>query len=184
MTLLLVLLGVVIAAVLAVVAIYNNLVALRQAVESAWSQIDVQLKRRYDLIPNLIETVKGYMAHEKQTLESVVQARSQAMQAGGIAEKAQAETALTQSLRGLLAVVERYPDLKANTTMATLQQELATTENRIAMARQVYNENVMRYNTAVSTIPSNLVASLGGFKPAEFFAIEEPSQRQAPIVKF
>ena len=184
MTLLLILLGVVVVVVLAVVAIYNNLVGLRQSVQSAWSQIDVQLKRRHDLIPNLVESVKGYMAHEKQTLESVTQARSLAAQAGSITAKAQAETALTQALRGFFAVAERYPDLKASTNMATLQEELGTTENRIAMARQVYNENVMRYNTAVSTIPSNFVASLGGFKPSEFFSIEDPSHRQAPAVKF
>jgi LemA protein len=179
-----VLLGVGIALILWVVGIYNSLVALRQGVQNAWSQIDVQLKRRHDLISNLVESVKGYMTHERGTLERVVQARSQAMQASSIPEKAQAESLLTQSLRSLWAVSERYPNLKASANILSLQEELASTENRIAFSRQVYNDQVMRYNTAIQTVPSNTVAGLAGFTKSDFFHIEDLAQRQTPAVKF
>ncbi len=184
MSVVLILLGIGIVLVLAVIAIYNTLVGLRQAVLNAWSQIDVQLKRRYDLIPNLVESVKGYMAHEQQTLEKVIQARNQAMQATGVAEKSAAETMLTQSLRTLFAVSERYPDLKANANMLSLQEELASTENRISFARQVYNDQAMRYNTVIQTIPSNFVAVLGGFTKSDFFQVGAAAERQNPQVKF
>jgi len=163
---------------------YNGFVRMRQEVKSAWAQIDVQLKRRHDLIPNLVEAVKGYLAHERQTLESVIKARSQAVDASALKDKAQAENMLTQTLRSLFAVVERYPDLKANQNMLSLQEELTSTENRISFARQFYNEQVSRFNTAVETIPANIVAGAGGFTKAEFFEIEDTAHRQAPSVKF
>lgn len=162
---------------------YNQLVQKRQAVNSAWSQIDVQLKRRYDLIPNLVETVKGYMSHERQTLENVTKARAQAINAAGLQDKAQAENFLTQTLRSLFAVVERYPDLKANQNVLALQEELSSTENKIAFARQYYNDEALRLNTLVQSVPTNLIASGAGFKTAEFFAVEEATDRQAPKVK-
>ena len=163
---------------------YNRLVRLRQETSSAWSQIDVQLKRRHDLIPNLVETVKGYMTHERQTLENVIKARSQAVSAEGLKNKAEAENVLTQTLRSLFAVVERYPELKANQNMLALQEELTSTENRISFARQFYNDQAARLNTAIQTIPTNVIASLGGFQPAEFFQLEDAAQREAPSVKF
>ena len=165
-------------------AAYNGLVRVRQEVKSAWSQIDVQLKRRHDLIPNLVEAVKGYLSHERQTLESVIRARQQAVDASGLADKAQAENLLTQTLRSLFAVVERYPDLKANQNIMALQEELTSTENRISFARQFYNDQAMRLNTAVESVPTNLVAGLGGFSKTEFFELPDAAQREAPAVKF
>ncbi len=164
---------------------YNMLVRLRQEVQNAWSQIDVQLKRRHDLIPNLVESVKGYMAHERHTLENVTKARNQAVSvnASDLKEKAQAENMLTQTLRSLFAVVERYPDLKANQNVLALQEELTSTENRISFARQFYNDQAMRLNTAIETVPTNVVATSGGFKKVEFFEIEDPVHREAPQVK-
>ena len=163
---------------------YNLLVRQRQGVKNAWSQIDVQLKRRHDLIPNLVESVKGYIAHERQTLENVTKARTQAINADGIKDKAQAENLLTQTLRSLFAVVERYPDLKANQNVMALQEELTSTENRISFARQFYNDQAMRLNTAIESVPTNAVAGMTGFTRAEFFEIEAPAQREAPQVKF
>jgi len=163
---------------------YNSLVRLRQEVKNAWSQIDVQLKRRHDLIPNLVETVKGYIAHERQTLENVTKARNQAVSATGLKDKAAAENVLTQTLRSLFAVVERYPDLKANQNVLALQEELTSTENRISFARQFYNDQAMRLNTAIETVPTNFVASTTGFGKVEFFEIEDPAHREAPAVKF
>ena len=163
---------------------YNGLVRMRQEMRSAWSQIDVQLKRRHDLIPNLVETVKGYIAHERQTLESVIKARTQAVDASGLKDKAQAENALTQTLRSLFAVVERYPDLKANQNVLALQEELTSTENRISFARQFYNDQATRLNTAIETVPTNVVAGIGGFAKVEFFELEDAAQREAPKVKF
>lgn len=165
--------------------IYNKLVSLRQRVKNAWSQIDVQLKRRYDLIPNLVETAKGYIKHERETLEAVVKARQMAIDTkGGAAEQAKAENMLTQTLRSLFAVVENYPDLKANQNMLALQEELASTENKISFSRQFYNDNVMQYNTAIQSVPNNIIAGMFNFKAEAFFEIESAEERQAPKVKF
>jgi len=166
------------------VSIYNLLIAMRQNVKNGWSQIDVQLKRRHDLIPNLVETAKGYMAHEKQTLENVIKARQQAVDASGLKDKQQAENFLSSTLRSLFAVVENYPNLKADQHMLKLQEELTTTENKIAFARQYYNDEVARFNTAVQTFPNNLIAGLFNFVKADFFEIQNPAEKEAPQVKF
>jgi LemA protein len=158
-------------------------VRLRNRVKNAWSQIDVQLKRRHDLIPNLVETAKGYMAHERETLEKVVQARNMAMNAQGVAGTAKAENQLTQTLKSLFAVVENYPNLKANENMMALQEELTTTENRIAFSRQHYNDSVMTYNNATQVFPRNIIAGMFNFKAAEFFETPE-AEREAVQVKF
>lgn len=171
--------------VLAIVFIYNGLVRLRNQVKNAWSQIDVQLKRRYDLIPNLIETVKGYMTHERETLEAVTKARQQAIDIqGGAAEQAKLENILSQTLKSLFAVSENYPDLKANQNFLNLQEELTTTENKIAFSRQFYNDSVMTMNNKVEMFPSNIIASMFNFKQEEFFEVEEEAAREAPKVKF
>lgn len=166
------------------ISLYNRLVALRNRVRNAWSQVDVQLKRRHDLIPNLVETAKGYMAHERETLESVVRARQQAIDVSGVAEKAQAENMLSQTLRSLFAVAENYPDLKANQNMLALQEELTSTENKIAFARQFYNDQVNSYNNATEQFPSSIVAGSFGFQPSVFFEIENPAEREVPRVAF
>lgn len=166
------------------VMIYNTLIVLKVRIDNAWSQIDVQLKRRYDLIPNLVETVKGYMAHEKDTLERVIRARSQAVDASTMKEKSQAENFLTQTLKSLFAVVERYPDLKANQNVLKLQEELSSTENKISFARQYYNDEVTRFNTQIAIIPAKFVADMAGLKKRDFFEIEEEAQRHAPQVRF
>lgn len=179
--------GVVVLAVFWWIATYNGLVSRRNETKNAWSQIDVQLKRRYDLIPNLVETAKGYMKHERETLEAVVRARQTCVDmknAGSIADLAKAEGALTQSLRGLFAVAESYPDLKANQNMLSLQEELTSTENRVGFARQSYNDAVMRLNNAIEQWPASIVASSGGFKQAEFFEVEAPEERKAVKVSF
>ncbi|HWL64970.1 MAG TPA: LemA family protein [Actinomycetota bacterium] len=163
------------------IATYNRLVQLRNRTEAAWSQIDVQLKRRYDLIPNLVETVKGYAAHERQTLEAVIQARQQAVNAQGIENQAQAENFLTQALRQLLAVAEAYPDLKANQNFLALQEELAATEGRIAYARQFYNESVLAYDNALEKFPSNIVGGAFNFKPSEYFEAETESRENVAV---
>ncbi|MDP3704145.1 MAG: LemA family protein [Candidatus Omnitrophota bacterium] len=163
---------------------YNGLVRLRQEVKSAWSQIDVQLKRRHDLIPNLVEAVKGYLGHERSTLESVIKARQQAIDASALKDKIQAENFLTQTLRSLFAVSERYPDLKANQNVMALQEELTSTENRISFARQFYNDQAIRLNTAVESVPTNVVAGITGFTKQEFFEIEDTAHRAVPAVKF
>jgi LemA protein len=152
---------------------YNGLVTLRNRVQNGWKQIDVQLKRRHDLIPNLVETVKGAMQFERDTLERVVAARARAVAANTVAESAQAENALTQSLGRLLAVIENYPDLKSNQNVLQLQEELTTTENQIGFARQFYNDMVMQYNTRQEVFPSNLIANFFAFQRAEFFAADE-----------
>jgi LemA protein len=151
------------------VLIYNGLVRRRNQVDNAWSQIDVQLKRRYDLIPNLVETVKGYAAHERGTLEAVTDARAQAISAQGPADQASAENALTGALRSLFAVSESYPDLKANQNFLALQQELAETEDRAAYARQYYNDSVLSYNNAIGTVPQSIFAAVFGFRSREYF---------------
>ena len=166
------------------VGLYNTLVRLRKRCDNGWAQIDVQLKRRYDLIPNLVETVKGYMAHEKEVLENVTKARQQAIDVSGVKDQAKAENLLTSTLRTLFAVSENYPDLKANTNMLAMQEELVSTENKISFARQHYNDCVMVYNTRIETVPSNMVASVFGFNQADFFELEDEGQREAPKVSF
>lgn len=171
-----VVLGLVVLVGLYLVFQYNGLVRLRNSIESAWAQIDVQLQRRYDLIPNLVETVKGYAAHEKQVLENVTQARNAAINAQGVAEQAKAETGFTAALKSLFAVAEAYPDLKANQNFLALQEELSGTEGRIAYARQFYNDVVQRYNNKVQAFPSNLVANLFRFKEREYFEADDTSR--------
>lgn len=173
--------------VLVGIALYNSLVNKKVETENAWSQIDVQLKRRHDLIPNLVETVKGYARHEKETLENVIQARNMAVSAKGVADQAQAENALTGTLKTLFAVAEAYPDLKANQSFLSLQEELTATENRIGFARQHYNDVVGQYNAALMRFPSNVLGNLFGFPQVEFFqldAAEAAAVRQPPQVKF
>ncbi len=181
---LLVLVGIVVVVLLAVVAIYNGLIRLRNQVKNAWAQIDVQLKRRHDLIPNLMETVKGYMVHERETLENVTKARTMATQASGAAQAGQAEGMLSQALGRLFAVAENYPDLKANQNFLALQEELTSTENKIGFARQFYNDQVMRLNNKIQMFPSNIVAGAFNFKQEEFFEIEDQAERAAPQVSF
>jgi LemA protein len=177
-------LGIVILAVGFFVGAYNSLVGLRNRVKNAWSQIDVQLKRRHDLIPNLVETAKGYMTHERETLSAITEARSRAMGAGSVAEKGAAESQLSQALSRFLVVVENYPDLKANQNFLALQEELTSTENKIAFARQSYTDAVNFYNNKIEMFPSNVVAGMFNFRPETFFEIEEPAQREAPKVSF
>ncbi len=162
--------------VLLVVAIliYNRLVALRNRVDNGWSQIDVQLRRRYDLIPNLVSTVQGYATHERELFEKVTEARARAIDATAVPDQANAENAITQGVRQLLAVAEAYPDLKANENFLALQEELTGTESKIAYARQFYNDQVMRLNTLIGSFPSSVVAGAFRFAPREFFDIEEP----------
>jgi LemA protein len=169
--------------VLFLVAIYNRLVRLRNRTDNAWAQVDVQLKRRYDLIPNLVETVKGYASHEKTTFEEVVKARNVAQEANGIAEQAAAENVLTGALRKLFALAEAYPELRASENFQQLQGELAETENKISISRQIYNDATLTYNNAVQTVPSNLVAGIFGFRAREYFEIEGEA-RSAPEVRF
>jgi LemA protein len=164
-----------------VIGIYNRLVTLRSRVDNAWSQIDVQLRRRYDLIPNLVETVKGYAAHEKETLEKVIQARNMAMNAQSVKEQGEAENMLSGTLKSLFAVAEAYPDLKANQNFLMLQEELAGTESKIAYARQFYNDSVMSYNMATQQFPSNLVAGSFGFTQREYFEIEEAAKEPVQV---
>jgi LemA protein len=172
------------------VAMYNGLVTLRNEVKNAWAQIDVQLKRRHDLIPNLVETARGYMQHERGTLEAVTQARNVAQaarsSAGGAAspEAAKAEQALTTALGQFLVTVERYPDLKANQNFLALQEELASTENKIGFARQFYNDQVMQYNTRIQSVPSNVIAGMFHFEPMDLFELKAEEERAVPVVKF
>ncbi|HEV8310168.1 MAG TPA: LemA family protein [Methylomirabilota bacterium] len=161
--------------------LYNSLVELRNQVRNAWAQIDVQLKRRHDLIPNLVEAVKGYMQHEREVLQRVTEARSRAMAASGAAQAGAAEGQLSQAVAGLLAVMERYPDLKANQNVLALQEEIVSTENRIGFARQLYNDMVARYNTRQQVFPVNLAAAALGFAPAEFFQMDA-AERAVPRV--
>lgn len=170
-----VLVGLVVLLVLYVIVAFNGLVRLRNRIDNAWSQIDVQLRRRYDLIPNLVETVKGYAAHEKETFERVVRARAAGVEAKGVPEQAQAENMITGALRQLFAVAEAYPDLKANQNFLALQEELTGTEGRIAYARQFYNDTVLSYTNKLQTFPGNLVARAGSFGPREYFETEEGS---------
>jgi len=180
----LILLGAGVVLVLAVIGIYNALVAGRNQVDNAWSQIDVQLKRRHDLIPNLVETAKGYMRHERQTFEAITQARSQAMGAKNVAEAAKAEGALTEALNKFMLVVENYPDLKANQNFLSLQETLTSTENKIAFARQAYNDSVLGYNNRLQMFPSNIVAGMFSFTKRDYFEVQSEAERAVPQVKF
>ncbi len=187
-----IILGVVILLVVIFIAMvaggYNGLVRLRNAMKNAWAQIDVQLKRRHDLIPNLVETVKGYKNFERETLEAVTKARNVAVQASsagaGVAERSKAEGELSGALARLMVVVERYPDLKANQNFLALQEELTSTENKISFSRQYYNDSVMRYNNQTQVFPSNIIASMFGFKPGESFTVTAEAEREAPKVSF
>ncbi len=182
---LLVIIGIIVGIAAYVISMYNSWVKLRNQVKNAWSQIDVQLKRRHDLIPNLIETVKGYMTHERDTLENITKARSQAVTAEGVGDKAKAEGELTRALGKFNLVVENYPDLKANQNFLSLQEELTSTENKISFSRQNYNDRVLFYNNKIQSFPSNIMAGAFNFKEEEeFFEIEEESERKAPKVSF
>ncbi|MDP8246074.1 MAG: LemA family protein [Candidatus Hinthialibacter antarcticus] len=163
---------------------YNGLIRFRNEVKNAWAQIDVQLKRRHDLIPNLVETVKGYAGHEKSTFEEVVQARSQAVNANSVPEQAQAESMLSGALGRMMLLVENYPDLKANQNFLALQEELTSTENKLGFARQFYNDSVMKYNTQIQSIPTNIVAGMFNFGEEPFFELDDQAEREAPQVKF
>jgi LemA protein len=178
-----VILAIVVLIILYVVVAYNGLVRLRNRVENAWAQIDVQLKRRLDLIPNLVETVKGYAAHEKTTLDAVIQARNQGASASGPAEAAQADNLITGALRQVFALSESYPDLKANQNFLSLQEELSATEGRVAYARQFYNDSVLKYNTKIQQLPASIIAGVAHFGPREYFEAEEGA-REAPKVQF
>ena len=167
-----------------VIALYNKLVRLRNRAENAWAQVDVQLRRRYDLIPNLIETVKGYAAHERETFEEVTKARTAAQQATGVEEQAQAENMLTQAIGRLFAVAEAYPQLRATENFQQLQAQLSDVEQNIAVSRQVYNDTVLTYDNALESVPTNVVAGMFGFEKRPYFEIEDPAAREAPKVEF
>ncbi|MBT9160785.1 MAG: hypothetical protein DDT26_02081 [Dehalococcoidia bacterium] len=186
MTAVYVIIGIAVLLIIWLVITYNGLVRLRNQVKNAWSQIDVQLKRRHDLIPNLVNTVKGYAAHERETLEGVTNARNLAQAAigSGVAAQAKAEGELSGFLSRLLAVSESYPDLKANQNFLALQEELRSTENRIAFSRQFYNDSVMGFNNKIHMLPSNIIAGMFRFKEGEFFEIETPAEREVPQVSF
>ena len=180
---------IIVIAVIALLAIffvtqYNRLIRLNLTAEESWAQIEVQLKRRADLIPNLVETVKGYAKHEQSTFDAVVAARAKATTASSVADTAAADGALTQALRGLLAVAEAYPDLKASTNFAALQDELATTENKVAFSRQFYNDSVRQLNTAIKTIPTSFFAGFAKVSEREFYEVQDPQDREVPNVKF
>jgi LemA protein len=181
-----VIIGIVVVLLFYFVFIFNGLVGLRNQVKNAWAQIDVQLKRRHDLIPNLVETVKGYKDFERATLEAVTKARNVAQQAvgQGVGAQAKAEGELSGALTRLLAVVERYPDLKANQNFLALQEQLTSTENKISFSRQFYNDSVLNYNNKTQMFPSNIVAAMTGFKQGEFFQVEEAGEREVPKVSF
>jgi LemA protein len=181
-----VIVGIVVVLIIIFAVIFNGLVRLRNQVKNAWAQIDVQLKRRHDLIPNLVQTVKGYMKHERETLEAVTKARNLAMKAvsAGAGERGKAEGELSSALARLLAVVERYPNLKANENFLALQEELTSTENKISFSRQYYNDSVLHYNNQTQMFPSNIVAAMTGFRGGEFFEIKVAEEREVPKVSF
>jgi LemA protein len=181
---LIIIIVIVVLLILFFIGIYNGLVRLRNRVDNAWSQIDVQLKRRHDLIPNLIETVKGYAAHEQGTFEKVVQARNAAMSAQGPEQTAQAENVLTGALKSIFALAEAYPDLKANQNFLALQEELTSTEDRISYSRQFYNDSVLKYDNKLETFPSNTIAGMFNFKGREYFKTDDPTDREVPKVQF
>ncbi len=167
-----------------VIGMYNSLVRLRNQVDNAWSQIDVQLKRRHDLIPNLVETAKGYMKHERGTFEAITEARSKAMGAQNVSDASQAEGHLADALSKFMLVVENYPDLKANQNFLSLQEELSSTENKIAFARQSYNDQVLFFNNKTQMFPSNIIAGMFSFAKRDFFEVETAAEREAPKVSF
>jgi LemA protein len=169
---------------LVLVLLYNRLVRLRNRSENAWAQVDVQLRRRYDLIPNLVETVRGYASHERATFDEVTQARTRAQEARTVEDQAEAENALTAAIGRLFAVAEAYPELRATENFQQLQSQLEDTEQKIAVARQVYNDTVLTYDTALESVPTNMVAGLFGFRPRAYFEVEEPAAREAPRVQF
>lgn len=181
---LIVIAAIVVLAILYFIVTYNKLVSLRNRTDEAFSDIDTQLKRRHDLIPNLVETVKGYAAHERGTFEAVTAARNNAVSAHGVGAQAQAEDMLTSALGRLFAVAEAYPDLKANENFLQLQNELTDTEDKIQASRRFYNMNVRDYNTKIESVPSNVVANMGNFSQREFFEIEDPHEREVPAVSF
>ena len=180
----LVFLGLIVVLVFMIIGMYNSLIQLRNQVKNAWSQIDVQLKRRHDLIPNLVETAKGYMVHERQTLENITAARSRAMQAGSVGDKARAEGELSGVMSKFFLVVENYPDLKANQNFLALQEELTSTENKIAFSRQAYNDQVLFYNNKIQMFPSNILAGMFNFQQSEYFQVENQAERDVPKVSF
>jgi LemA protein len=167
-----------------VIGVYNSLIRLRNQVDNSWSQIDVQLKRRHDLIPNLVETAKGYMKHERQTFEAITQARSQAMGANTVSDAAKAEGALGEALSKFMLVVENYPDLKANQNFLSLQEELTSTENKISFARQSYNDQVLFFNNKIQMFPSNIIANTFNFSKRDFFELESVAEKEVPKVSF
>ncbi|HSV26528.1 MAG TPA: LemA family protein [Sedimentisphaerales bacterium] len=179
-----IILAVIVVLALFIIGMYNSLVGLRNRVDNAWSQIDVQLKRRHDLIPNLVETAKGYMKHERGTLEAVTQARAAAAGAKNVRESAAAEGLLEQAIGRFMLVVENYPDLKASQNFLALQEELTSTENKISFARQAYNDETMTYNNKIQMFPSNIIAGMFSFARRDFFQVENPEERQAPKVNF
>ncbi len=170
--------------VIVIIGMYNNLVRLRQKVRNSWSQIDVQLQRRFDLIPNLVETVKGYMKHEDEVLTKVAELRTSWAGASSVAEKANLDNELSGALKTIMAVSENYPDLKANQNFSELQQELQNTENKISFSRQFYNDSVTMYNTKLEVVPSNIIASMFGFKPEELFKVESDENRKNVKIDF
>ncbi|OGC22355.1 hypothetical protein A2291_04945 [candidate division WOR-1 bacterium RIFOXYB2_FULL_42_35] len=177
-------LGLIVLVVLFVVATYNSLITLRTRTQEAWSDIDIQLKRRFNLIPNLVNTVKGYATHEKEVFEKITEARANTTKAGSIEQKAAAENALSSTLKTLFAVAENYPDLKANANFLDLQRELADTENKIEYSRRFYNGNVRDLNIKIQVFPANLIAGRFGFKPMEMFEVKEAAEREVPKVQF
>lgn len=182
-TALMIIIGIVVVLLLYIILTYNGLVTLRNRVKESWSDIDVQLKRRYDLIPNLVEVVKGYASHEKETLERVITARNVAMSANGAKEKGEAENVLSGALKNLFALSENYPDLKASTNFLELQRELSDTENKIQAARRFYNGNVKDFNTKIEMFPANIIANMFNFKANDFFSIAD-EEKENPQVKF
>jgi LemA protein len=180
----LIILGAIVLIAVVLVGMYNKLVRLRNRAENAWAQVDVQLRKRYDLIPNLVEAVKGYAAHERQVFEEVTEARTRAQQAQGVQEQAQAENALTAAIGRLFAVAEAYPELRATENFQQLQASLTEVEGDIAVSRQVYNDTVLTYDTALETIPTSIIAGMFNFRPREYFEVEEAAIREAPQVSF
>jgi LemA protein len=180
----LVIVALVLVVAILLVTLYNRLVRLRNRAENAWAQVDVQLRRRYDLIPNLVETVKGYASHERATFEVVTKARTAAQQAQTVQEQAKAENMLTQAIGRLFAVAEQYPELRATENFQQLQTQLEETEGKIAVSRQVYNDAVLTYDTALETVPTNIVGNMFRFQVREYFEVEEPAAREAPRVQF
>lgn len=184
MTTLIIVAVVLVLLILFVIGVYNALIRLRNQVDNAWSQIDVQLKRRHDLIPNLVETAKGYMQHERGTFEAITEARSRAMGAKSVSEASKAEGALGEALSKFMLVVENYPDLKANQNFLSVQEELTSTENKISFARQSYNDQVLFFNNKIQMFPSNVVANMFKFGKRDFFELEAAAEREVPKVSF